>query len=239
MRPFLQVDVGSRPVTGLRLYLEGRRSNRLAIHLQHLASSPPSFQIQDLPDHLAPCDSSESKYYDPVQWRSFSHVCTAPVEMDDENSIVTGAQLHVGHHGINKVLFLRLRFSTAVNAIRVKNAQWANSPAMNQRSGLISTLMSTHFTAAFLKPPPARPADVNINSAVYPGGPPVPVQASKVKKFVDCAEMARGPEDAPGYWMVSGAKLCVDRGRISLQVKYSLLTAAAEELYGFEGELAN
>lgn len=67
----------------------------------------------------------------------------------------------------------------------------------------------------------------------------MPVQASKVKKFVDCAEMARGPEDAPGYWMVSGAKLCVDRGRISLQVKYSLLTAAAEELYGFEGELAN
>ncbi|CAA6660168.1 unnamed protein product [Spirodela intermedia] len=234
------VDVGNKPVTGLRLYLEGRRSNRLAIHLQHLASSPPSFQIQDLPDHLAPCDSSESKYYDPIQWRSFSHVCTAPVEMDDENSIVTGAQLHIGHHGINKVLFLRLRFSTVVNAIRVKNAQWANSPAMNQRSGLISTLMSTHFTAAFLKPPAARPVDVNINSAVYPGGPPVPVQASKVKKFVDCAEMARGPEDAPGYWMVSGAKLCVERGRISLQVKYSLLTAANEEVYGFDGaELGN
>ncbi|KAJ1405006.1 Membrane attack complex component/perforin [Sesbania bispinosa] len=38
-----QVDVGNRPVTGLRLYLEGRRSNNLAIHLQHLDSLPKSF----------------------------------------------------------------------------------------------------------------------------------------------------------------------------------------------------
>ena len=231
-----QVDVGKRPVTGLRLYLEGRSSNRLAIHLQHLASSPPSFQIQDLPNHLAaPLDSSESKYYEPIQWRSFSHVCTAPIETDEENTIVTGAQLHVSHHGLNKVLFLRLRFSSVVNAVRVKSAEWVNSTALTQKSGLVSTLMSTHFTAAFQKAAaPPQPLDVNINSAVYPGGPPVPVQASKVKKFVDCSEMARGPQDPPGYWMISGARLYVERGRISLRVKYSLLTAVAEELDDFD-----
>ncbi|KAG1331213.1 putative MACPF domain-containing protein [Cocos nucifera] len=74
------------------------------------------------------------------------------------------------------------------------------------------------------KPPP-RPADVNINSAVYPGGPPVPVQTPKLLKFVDTTEMVRGPQHSPGYWVVSGAKLHLERGKISLRVKYSLLTA--------------
>jgi hypothetical protein len=70
-----------------------------------------------------------------------------------------------------------------------------------------------------------RPADVNINSAVYPGGPPAPVQAPKLLKFVDTTEMMRGPQDLPGYWVVSGAKLHMERGKISLRVRYSLLTA--------------
>ncbi|CAH9111805.1 unnamed protein product, partial [Cuscuta epithymum] len=43
------VDVGKRPVTGLRLYLEGKKSNCLAIHLQHLSSLPNIFQLQDDP----------------------------------------------------------------------------------------------------------------------------------------------------------------------------------------------
>jgi hypothetical protein len=37
--------------------------------------------------------------------------------------------------------------------------------------------------------------------------------------------MVRGPQDTPGYWVVSGAKLQLERGKISLRVKYSLLTA--------------
>jgi len=65
---------------------------------------------------------------------------------------------------------------------------------------------------------------VNINSAVYPGGPPVPVQAPKLLKLVDTTEMTRGPEESPGYWVVSGARLMVEKGKISLRVKYSLLT---------------
>ncbi|CAL9131751.1 unnamed protein product [Musa textilis] len=219
------VDVGKKPVTGLRLYLEGKRSNRLAIHLQHLCSLPQIFELHNSPRNRVSTESYDRKYYEPVDWRHFSHVCTAPVEADDDDlSIVTGAQLHVGHQGFKKVLFLRLQFSTVSNAALVKNAEWDNSPNLVQKSGLISTLISTHFSAAAQKPPP-RPTDVNINSAVYPGGPPVPVQTPRLLKFVDTTEMVRGPQDSPGYWVVSGAKLNLERGKISLRVKYSLLTA--------------
>ncbi|CAD6234781.1 unnamed protein product [Miscanthus lutarioriparius] len=216
------VDVGKRPVTGLRLFLEGRKSNKLAIHLQHLCSLPQIIQLEDDPyNHQIP--EYDRKYYEPIgPWKRFSHVCTAPVESDDL-SIVTGAQLDVVNHGLKKILFLRLHFSKACNAI-VRNSEWENSPNLAQKSGLISTLISTHFSSVAQKPPP-RPADVNINSAVYPGGPPVPVQTPKLLKFVDPTEMMRGPQDSPGYWVVSGAKLNLERGKISLRVKYSLLTA--------------
>jgi hypothetical protein len=220
-----QVDVGERPVTGLRLYLEGKKNNMLAIHLQHLCSLPQILQLQDDPyNHRIP-EPHDSKYLEPFgSCKRFSHVYTAPIEADDDSSIVTGAQLHVSSHGFRKVLFLRLSFSKVCNAALVKNPEWEGSPNLGQKSGLISTLISTHFSTAAQKPAP-RPADVNINSAVYPGGPPVPVQAPKLLKFVDTAEMVRGPQDTPGYWVVSGAKLQLERGKISLRVKYSLLTA--------------
>ncbi|OAY63779.1 MACPF domain-containing protein [Ananas comosus] len=218
------VDVGKRPVTGLRLYLEGKRSNRLAIHLQHLSSLPQMFQLQDHPNSQNPNEPFDRKYFEPIQWKHFSHVCTGPVESDDNLAIVTGAQLHVAHHGFKKVLFLRLFFSTVLNAASAKSPEWDGSPNLFQKSGLISTLISTHFSMAAQKPPP-RPTDVNINSAVYPGGPPAPVQAPKLLRFIDTTEMARGPQDLPGYWVVSGAKLHLERGKISLRVRYSLLTA--------------
>ncbi|KAG1370011.1 MACPF domain-containing protein [Cocos nucifera] len=218
-----QVDVGKRPVTGLRLYLEGKRSNRLAIHLQHLSSLPQILQLQDNSSSYFPREPYDRRYYEPVQRRHFSHVYTGPVEADDDSSIITGARLHVGHHGLKNVLFLHLHFSTVSNAVLVKNAEWEESPNLVHKSGLFSTLISTHFSMAAQKPHP-RPADVNINSAVYPGGPPVPVQTPKLLKFVDTKEMTRGPQDSPGYWVVSGAKLHLERGKISLGVKYSLLT---------------
>uniref|UniRef100_A0A7N0T4G2 MACPF domain-containing protein n=1 Tax=Kalanchoe fedtschenkoi TaxID=63787 RepID=A0A7N0T4G2_KALFE len=228
------VDVGKRPVTGLRLYLEGRKSNCLAIHLQHLSTLPKIFQLADDPNGNFRQDSYDRRYYEKVQWKNFSHVCTAPVEADDDLSIVTGAQLQVGNYGIKRVLFLRLRFSTVVGATLVKHPEWDGSPGLNHKSGLISTLISHHFTSTTLTKPPPRPADVVINSAVYPGGPPVPVQASKLLKFVDTSEMTRGPQKTPGYWVVSGGKLAVDRGKISIRVKYSLLTVMPpdEEEYG-------
>uniref|UniRef100_A0A1D1XPT2 MACPF domain-containing protein At4g24290 n=1 Tax=Anthurium amnicola TaxID=1678845 RepID=A0A1D1XPT2_9ARAE len=222
------VDAGKRPVIGFRLYLEGKRSNTLAIHLQHLCSLPRIFQLNEGCSNSIPCDSLDHRYYEPIQWRNFSHICTAPVESDDENKIVTGAQLHVGHHGLKKVLFLRLHFSAVLNAVFVRNPEWEGSPGLARKSGLISTLISTHFSTPIQKPPP-QPADVNINSAVYPGGPPVPVQMPRLLKFVDTTEMARGPQDSPGYWVVSGAKLNVEKGKISLQVKYSLLTIMMDD----------
>ncbi|KDP42447.1 hypothetical protein JCGZ_00244 [Jatropha curcas] len=216
------VDVGKRPVTGLRLYLEGKRSNRLAIHLQHLSSLPKIFQLADDPHGNFRQESYDRKYYEKVQWKNFSHVCTAPVELDEELSIVTGAQLQVENSGFKNILFLRLRFSTVLGATIVKHPEWDGSPGMAPKSGLISTLISHHFTS--VQKPPPRPADVNINSAVYPGGPPVPVQVPKLLKFVDTTEMTRGPQETPGYWVVSGARLVVEKGRISLRVRYSLLT---------------
>jgi hypothetical protein len=216
------VDVGKKPVTGLRLYLEGKRSNCLAIHLQHLSSLPKSFQLKDEVNGNMPHPSSDRRYVEKVQWKSFSHVYTAPVEANDDLSVVTGAHFEVGDSSLKKVLFLRLHFAKVVGATIVKQPEWDGSPGLGQRSGIISTLISTHFSTA-QKPPP-KPSDFNINSAVYPGGPPVPSQAPKLLKFVDTAEMTRGPQDSPGYWAVSGARLVVEKGKISLRVKYSLLT---------------
>jgi hypothetical protein len=45
----------------------------------------------------------------------------------------------------------------------------------------------------------------------------------KLLKLVNLKEMKRGPQDMPGHWLVSGAKLDVDGGKLALRVKYSLL----------------
>lgn len=217
------VDVGNKPVTGLRLYLEGKRNNCLAIHMQHLSSLPKSFQFEEERNGNSRNNSyDDRRYYEKVQWKSFSHVCTAPIESDEDVSIVSGAQFEVRDSGLKRVLFLRLQFSRVGGAIVVKKPEWDGSPVISQKSGIISTLISTHFSTAAQKPPP-RPSDVNINSAIYPGGPPVTAQATKLLRFVDTTEMTRGPQDPPGYWVVSGARLVVDRGKISLRAKYSLL----------------
>ena len=221
----IQVEVGKRPVTGMRLYLEGKRSNRLAIHLQHLSSLPKVFQLEDEADGKFRREACDRRYYEKVQWKNFSHVCTAPVESEEEESVVTGAQLQVEKYGIKNILFLRLRFSAVPGATVVKRAEWEGSQVSTAKSGLISTLISHHFSTAAQRPP-QRPADVNINSAVYPGGPPLPLHPPKLLKFVDTAELTRGPQDNPGYWVVSGARLVLDKARISLRVKFSLLTVA-------------
>lgn len=222
------VNVGRRPVTGVRLFLEGKKCNRLAIHLQHLSTLPKILQLFD--DDDGETEEASRKYYEPVQWKSFSHICTAPVEcsgtlIGDPASIVTGAQLEVRVEKMKKVLFLRLRFSRVVGA-SIRRSEWDNSPNINQKSGILSTLISTHFTSA---QQPPKPTPVNINSAIYPGGPPVPVQVPKLLKFVDTTELTKGPQDMPGHWVVTGAKLCVDGGKISLRVKYSLLTISLED----------
>ncbi|KAM3355061.1 hypothetical protein ACQJBY_025690 [Aegilops geniculata] len=214
------VDVGKRPITGLRLFLEGKKSNKLAIHLQHLCSLPRIIKLEDDPYNYQSPEYFDTRYAEPIgSWNHFSHVCTMPVESEDA-SIVTGAWLEVINQGFKKTLFLRLYFSKVVNAHSFRQPEWDGSPNLIQKSGLISTLIS--FSTSAQRPMP-RPADVNMNLAVYLGGLPAPLQPPKLLKFVDTAEIVRGAQDLPGYWVVSGAKLHLERGKISLRVRYSLL----------------
>ncbi|TMX02775.1 hypothetical protein EJD97_019884 [Solanum chilense] len=235
MGPKLYVNTNlvdlDKPVTGLRLYLEGKRNNCLAIHLQHLSSLPKSLQLQNESYDYA-SSSSDQRYHEKIQWKSFSHVCTAPIESDDL-SIVTGAQFEVRESGLRNVLFLRLQFSKVIGATVIKRAEWDGSPVITEKSGIISTI-SSHFSSA-QKPPP-RPSEVHINSALYPDGPPMSAQTRRLLKFVDTTEMMRGPQDQPGYWMVSGARLVVDKAKISLRVKFSLLAVVLpDEEESFQG----
>ncbi|XP_007025556.2 PREDICTED: MACPF domain-containing protein NSL1 [Theobroma cacao] len=225
-----RVDTGNRPVTGIRLYLEGKKSDHLAIHLQHLSTLPTILQLLD--DHsYEPSEEPERGYLEPVKWSIFSHVCTAPVEhrgsrFDDTASIVTKAWFEVKAVGMKKVLFLRLGFSMVALA-RIRRSEWDGPSTLSRKSGVFSMLISTRFSSGLN--PPEKPLKVDLNSAVFPGGPPSPTKAPKMANFVDTKEMVRGPEDPPGYWVVTGAKLCVEGGRISIKAKYSLLTIMSEE----------
>ncbi|KAJ0016622.1 hypothetical protein Pint_10525 [Pistacia integerrima] len=226
----MQVDSGNRPVTGIRLYLEGKKSDHLAIHLQHLSTVPQTLQLTD--DHsYEPIDEpAERGYYEPVKWSIFSHVCTAPVQyngacFDDCASIVTKAWFEVKVIGMKKVLFLRLGFSMVASA-KIRRSEWDGPSTMSRKSGVFSMLISQKFSTG-LSQPEKPPEKVDLNSAVFPGGPPQ--KAPKMSNFVDTKEMVRGPEDPPGYWVVTGAKLCVEDGRISIKGKFSLLTIMSED----------
>jgi hypothetical protein len=65
-----------------------------------------------------------------------------------------------------------------------------------------------------------------MDSSVFPTGPPVPVQTQKMLKFVDTSQLCKGPQDTPGHWLVTGAKLVMDKGRICLWAKFSLLNTS-------------
>lgn len=216
-------------MTGLRLYLEGKRGNRLAIHLQHLSSLPQILKLEEDLNNSFHFEGIDKHYYEPIQWKHFSHICTVPVESDDDNSIVTGAELEVGSMGgYKKVLFLHLYYSRVLNMTHAKS-EWDESPQLTQKSGLISTLISTRFSSTLQKTPVPPPEDVNINSAVFPRGPPMTVQSPRLLKLIDTKEISRGPQDLPGYWMVSGAKLNLVKGKISLRVKFSCFTAIHDD----------
>ncbi|KAI4299415.1 hypothetical protein L6164_032881 [Bauhinia variegata] len=226
-----QVDSGNRPVTGIRLYLEGKRGDHLAVHLQHLSDVPGIVEISDDLDYEPADESVDQAYYEAVKWSMFSHVCTAPVQhyssSDESAAMVTKAWFEVKTVGMNKVLFLRLGFSSVASA-RMRRSEWDGSSNASRKSGFFSALISTRLSKQ-LNNQPEKPAKVDINSAVYNGGPPVPTRTPKMLTFVDTKETVRGPEDVPGYWVITGARLCVEGGRISIKAKYSLLTIMSEE----------
>ncbi|KAI6705186.1 hypothetical protein NL676_008148 [Syzygium grande] len=228
-----QVDTGNRPVTGIRLYLEEKKSDHLAIHLQHLTNLPNTLEISDDHTYEPNHGPDERAFFEPVKWSIFSHVCTAPVQYDgsrinDLAPIVTKAWFEVKVLGMKKVLFLRLGFSMVAFA-KIRRSEWDGPSSISQKSGLFSSFISTRFSMGLNPIPPERPVKVDLNSAVYPGGPPLPLKMPRIANFVDTRELVRGPEDPPGYWVVTGAKLCIEGGRIAVKAKYSLLTIMSEE----------
>ncbi|KAJ1405005.1 MACPF domain-containing protein [Sesbania bispinosa] len=210
------VDVGNRPVTGLRLKLEGTRSNRLAIHLQHLDSLPKSFLLSDnIENGYLCCDSHSCNFHKKVKWNCFSYVCTAPIESDDSLSIVTGAQLLVERN----CLRLRLRFSKVIGATLQKLPEWDRSCNLHCQCQVNSGCI---FIVRKRNENEPKPGEVTVGSSSYSFARPSPVNTPKLERFVDTSEVVRGPIHSPGYWVVSGAGLYIQNGRMNLRVKYSL-----------------
>lgn len=120
---------------------------------------------------------------------------------------------------MKNVLYMKLLYSR-VPKCSIRRSVWDDMPATSQKSGLLSQLGLTGSTG---NPQQAVLPALNLNPAAQPGGSDAVTPNPKLLKFVDLTEMKRGPQDTPGHWLVSGAKLDVDGGKISLRVKYSLL----------------
>ncbi|KAH0866211.1 hypothetical protein HID58_083422 [Brassica napus] len=229
------------PVTGMRFFLEGKKCNRLAIHLQHLENTRTTVNEKITDDHIwrgSDEISDSNRYFEPLNGKKFSHVCTAPVKYDpnwittttttSKNSnnvayIVTGAQLEVKKHGSKSVLHLRLRF-TGVSDHKVVQKEWVHGPGTSKKSGIFST-MSLPLTSGSVHHNMVDNKDKNevvLDSGVFPRGPPVPAN-NKIVKFVDLSQLCRGPQHSPGHWLVTGARLYLEKGKLNLHVKFGLL----------------
>ena len=158
-------------------------------------------------------EEQDSRWFEPIKWKNFSHVSTAPIEYTDASigdlsgvHVVTGAQLGVWDFGAKNVLHLKLLFSK-VPGCTIRRSVWDHSPSIpstSQKPGSASSSVSNE----------KMPEDKREDSSGHIG---------KLAKIVDVTEMSKGPQDLPGHWLVTGAKLGVDKGRIVLRVKYSLL----------------
>ncbi|MED6127624.1 hypothetical protein PIB30_089813 [Stylosanthes scabra] len=169
----IKVDSGNRPVTGIRLYLEGKRNDHLSVHLQHLTEMPAFLEISQDNGYEPIDEPVERGYYEPVKWSMFSHVYTAPVQynssrIDESTAIVTKAWFEVKLVGMKKVLFLRLGFS-AVASAKIRRSEWDGPSTMSRKSGFFSALMSTTKLSKELKSSPEKANKVEINSAIYQG----------------------------------------------------------------------
>jgi hypothetical protein len=221
-------------VVGLRLYLEGRKCNRLAIHVQHLSSIPSMIgdSIASSMSEWRESEETDPGYIEAVQWKSYSSVCTSAVKYNPEWHkrapggvfIVTGAQLITKGTWSKKVLHLRLLY-THIPDCTIQRTEWTSAPASSQKGSFlttISTTLSSTFTQREAQSAP-RHEPVQLNSGVYPDGPPVPLRSRKLLKFVDMAEVVKGPHDVPGHWLVIAAKLVKEGGKIGLHAKFALL----------------
>ncbi|CAN6457518.1 unnamed protein product [Victoria cruziana] len=208
--------------------------HRLAIHLEHLRHVASSLEKRiggetcwRGADELG---AEAARYYEPVQWKNFSHVCTAPIfsppaEKDDKDggaaAVVTGAQLEVIQHESTSVLRLRLGF-TRISGCQVIKSTWQHSGSAKhaQRSGLSSSGISLLALPAGNAAVPEKPI---IDSGIFPGGPPSVSHVPKGLRYIDTSHVCKGPDDCPGHWLVTGAMLGLDKGKIHISVEFSLL----------------
>ncbi|KAF5941062.1 hypothetical protein HYC85_022229 [Camellia sinensis] len=180
-----QVSVGRKHVTGLRLCLEGSKQNRLCIHVQHSVSLPKILQPYwdthvaiGAPKWQGP-EEQDSRWFEPVKWKNFSHVCTAPIEspatvIGDLSGvyIVTGAQLGVWDFGSRNVLYMKLLYSR-LPGCTIRRSLWDHSP--NDKSRKVITVGSNSGDSS----------SGSRENIVAPG--------NKLAKFVDMSEMMQGP----------------------------------------------
>ncbi|GAV58958.1 MACPF domain-containing protein [Cephalotus follicularis] len=231
-----QVSCEGKPVVGMRLYLEGKKSNRLALHLQHLSSLPNIMTFSLYNTICRPCQwlgsddhHSSDQFLERVRWKGYSKVCTSAVKYDpnwlqgDSQGVfvVTGAQLLIKGKWPKTVLHLRLLF-THLPHCAIQKTKWDAAPQASHKSSFLTNLSTTFtFTQRSITGPQKQPPAA-LNSGVYPAGPPVPV-SSKLLKYVDTSEVVQGPHDNPGHWLAIAAKLVTEAGKIGLRVKFALL----------------
>ncbi|MBA0749391.1 hypothetical protein Gogos_003328 [Gossypium gossypioides] len=227
-----QVSSDLKPVVGLRLYLEGKKCNRLALHVQHLSSLPNMMTTSGRlckwrgSDDYRPSD----QFLEPVRWKRYSNVCTSVVKHDpnwlQEVSsgvfIVTGAQLLCTGKWAKTVLHLRLLYTHIPNCT-IRKTEWAVAPETTRKANFLTNLSTTFTFTQRTVNGQQKQAPTALNSGVYPDGPPAPIRSKKLLKYMDMSEVVRGPHDAPGHWLVTAAKLVNEGGKISLQVKFALL----------------
>jgi len=242
-RARVQVDSSNHPATGIRLFLEGKKNDRLGVHLQHLSATPGAVTVLGEAASAEDVAVNDHDYIEPVRSPLLSHICTAPVQyngarINDCAAIVTSAWLEVRDACcLKKVLFLRLGFS-GVAAMKIRRSEWDGPFVVPRKSGSLSARLSAALSGG-LAPVPVPPAEeeLEVNSAIFPKGPPVPLPVQKMARHIDTTEVSRGPDDLPGYWVVTGAKLCMEGGKVALKVKYSLLIAVQEDTDGHGSRL--
>ncbi|RWV88724.1 hypothetical protein GW17_00049163 [Ensete ventricosum] len=234
--PLGPISNRSIPTPALRFTLMGpelyvNSSQVLAIHLEHLSHTPAFIgaRPEAAPAWRGSDAIADERYYEPVRRKKFALVCTVPIECDtpwdggEAAFVVTGAQLHVTAHESTSVLHLRLLYSEVRGCV-VSRSQWRRRPSGLALKSSFFSAVSASFSGGLEKERHEAP-EMAVDSGIFPAGPPVPVGAQKLLKFVDTSHLCQGPQHSPGHWLVTGAKLDVEKGRIGLQVKFSLLTS--------------
>ncbi|KAH9679992.1 MACPF domain-containing protein [Citrus sinensis] len=155
-----QVSSDQKPVVGLRLYLEGKKCNRLALHAQHLTSLPNIMTFPAANSSVCrPCQwrgsddyKSSDQFLEPMKWKRYSNVCTSVVKYDpnwlhgDSSGvfIVTGAQLLTKGKRPKTVLHLRLLFTYLPN-FAIRKTEWAAAPRTHKSSFLMNMVHLLRF----------------------------------------------------------------------------------------------